>query len=111
MLPELIGDDIEWEHTAHSLPVSAPVDGPWFAAIRDAVCAADPGAVVFPYCMGGGTDAKAFAPLGIAGYGFAPLGEDPDGRVAEGVHGVDERVPVASLLWGLQVLDDFLTRT
>ena len=110
MLPELIGDEVEWEHTAHSLPVSAPVDGPWFAAMRDAVCAADPGAVVFPYCMGGGTDAKAFAPLGIAGYGFAPLGEDPDGRLAEGVHGVDERVPVASLLWGLQVLDDFLTR-
>ena len=55
--------------------------------------------------------AKAFAPRGIAGYGFAPLGEDPDGRLAEGVHGVDERVPVASLLWGLQVLDDFLTRT
>ena len=107
----LVGHEVEWEHTAHSLPVSAPVDGPWFAAMRDAVCAADPGAVVFPYCMGGGTDAKAFAPLGIAGYGFAPLGEDPDGRLAEGVHGVDERVPVASLLWGLQVLDDFLTRT
>ena len=87
------------------------MDGPWFAAMRDAVCAADPGAVVFPYCMGGGTDAKAFAPLGIAGYGFAPLGEDPDGRIAEGVHGVDERVPVASLLWGRQVLDDFLPRT
>ena len=108
-LPQLIGDEVEWEYTAHSLPVSAPVDGPWFAAMRDAVCAADPGAVVFPYCMGGGTDAKAFAPLGIAGYGFAPLGEDPDGRIAEGVHGVDERVPIASLLWGLLVLDHFLT--
>ena len=36
MLPELIGDEVEWEHTAHSLPVSAPVDGPWFAAMRDA---------------------------------------------------------------------------
>jgi acetylornithine deacetylase/succinyl-diaminopimelate desuccinylase-like protein len=109
-LPELIGNEVEWEHTARSLPVSAPVDGPWFAAMRDAVCAADPGAVVFPYCMGGGTDAKAFAPLGIAGYGFAPLGEDPSGRIAEGVHGVDERVPIASLLWGRRVLEDFLLR-
>ena len=84
------------------------MDGPWFAAMRDAVCAADPGAVVFPYCMGGGTDAKAFAPLGIACYGFAPLGEDPEGRTVEGVHGVDERVPVASVRSGQLILQDFL---
>jgi acetylornithine deacetylase/succinyl-diaminopimelate desuccinylase-like protein len=107
-LPGLIGDDVEWEFTAHSLPLSAPIDGPWFAAMRRAVDAADPGAAVIPYCMGGGTDAKAFARLGILGYGFAPLGEAPDGRIAEGVHGVDERVPVASVLWGRQVLEDFL---
>ena len=108
MLPELIGDEVEWEHTAHSLPVSAPVDGPWFAAMRDAVCAADPGAVVFPYCMGGGTDAKAFAPLGIAGYGFAPL-KLPEGLDFPAMfHGVDERVPLDALVFGRQVLRDLL---
>jgi acetylornithine deacetylase/succinyl-diaminopimelate desuccinylase-like protein len=107
-LPRLVGDEVEIEFTSHSLPISAPMDGPWFEAIRQAVHRADPEAVVIPYCMGGGTDAKAFARLGIAGYGFAPLGEDPEGRTREGVHGVDERVPVASLLWGAKVLDDFL---
>ncbi len=107
-LPGLIGDTVEYEFTSHSLPISAPMDGPWFEAIQDAVHRADPKAVVIPYCMGGGTDAKAFAPLGIAGYGFAPLGEDPQGRIRQGVHGVDERVPVASLRWGQRVLDDFL---
>ncbi|HEU4332067.1 MAG TPA: M20/M25/M40 family metallo-hydrolase [Lapillicoccus sp.] len=109
-LPQLVGDQVELEFTSHSLPISAPMDGPWFEAIQDAVHRADPEAVVIPYCMGGGTDAKAFARLGIAGYGFAPLGEDPEGRTREGVHGVDERVPVASLLWGARVLDDFLLR-
>jgi acetylornithine deacetylase/succinyl-diaminopimelate desuccinylase-like protein len=107
-LPALIGDAVEYEFTSRSLPISAPMDGPWFEAIRAAVHRADPEAVVIPYCMGGGTDAKAFARLGIAGYGFAPLGEDPQGRTRQGVHGVDERVPVASLLWGARVLDDFL---
>jgi acetylornithine deacetylase/succinyl-diaminopimelate desuccinylase-like protein len=107
-LLELVGDQVELEFTSHSMPISAPMDGPWFQAIRDAVGRADPEAVVIPYCMGGGTDAKAFARLGIAGYGFAPLGEDPEGRIREGVHGIDERVPVASVLWGARVLDDFL---
>jgi acetylornithine deacetylase/succinyl-diaminopimelate desuccinylase-like protein len=109
-LPQLVGDQVELEFTSHALPISAPMDGPWFQAIRDVVHRADPEAVVIPYCMGGGTDAKAFARLGIAGYGFAPLGEDREGRIREGVHGVDERVPVASLLWGSRVLDDFLLR-
>jgi len=36
------------------------------------------------------------------------LGEDSAGRRASGVHGVDERVPVASLVWGARVLADFL---
>lgn len=79
------------------------------AAIGDAIRRADPQALVLPYCMGGGTDAKAFSKLGIACYGFAPLGDDPDGRVVAGVHGVDERVPIAALQWGAAVLQDFLT--
>jgi len=108
-LPGLLGDGVEHTFTSFQRPVEAPVDGPWFAAIRAAVLRADPDAVVVPTCMAGGTDAKAFARLGLHCYGFAPLGEDPDGRQAAGVHGVDERVPVASLLWGAAVLADLLT--
>ncbi len=108
-LKRLIGPDVDFEFTAFEPPVAAPVDGPWFAAIGDAIRRADPRALVLPYCMGGGTDAKAFSKLGIACYGFAPLGADPDGRVVAGVHGVDERVPVAALQWGAAVLQDFLT--
>src|SRR5205085_3832176 len=35
--------------------------------------AEDPGSVIVPYCMSGGTDAKQFARLGLACYGFTPL--------------------------------------
>jgi acetylornithine deacetylase/succinyl-diaminopimelate desuccinylase-like protein len=92
-------------------PVSAPVDSPWFAAMADALRAEDPAAVVVPYCMGGGTDAKAFAKLGIAGYGFAPLllPTDPDEYDYRAMaHGVDERVPLSALPFGARVLDRFL---
>ncbi len=107
-LPALVGDRVELEHSVANPPVQAPVDNPWFAAMRAALEAEVPGTVVVPACLGGGTDAKAFSSLGIACYGFAPLTPDPDGRTVAGVHGVDERVPVASLRGGLRVLTRFL---
>jgi acetylornithine deacetylase/succinyl-diaminopimelate desuccinylase-like protein len=108
-IDRLLGPGIEREFLGHQPPVAAPLDSPWFTAMGDALRAEDPDAVVVPYCMGGGTDAKAFTPLGIACYGFAPLGTDPEGRTVAGVHGVDERVPVAALEAGQRILADFLT--
>lgn len=107
-LDELLGHRVTRTMLSHSPAISAPIESPWFAAIEQAIERADPGAIVLPYCMGGGTDAKPFAKLGIAGYGFAPLGPDPDGRITTGMHGVDERVPVASLRGGLSLLRSFL---
>jgi acetylornithine deacetylase/succinyl-diaminopimelate desuccinylase-like protein len=69
----------------------------------------DPDAVVVPYCMGGGTDAKAFARLGIPGYGFAPLWLPAGFDYRAMAHGVDERVPVEGLRFGVRVLDEFLS--
>lgn len=107
-LLELIGPDVEYEFTAFQRPVAADPDSPWFGALADAVRRHDPEATVAPFCMGGGTDAKAFTPLGIECFGFAPLGEDSEGRREGGVHGVDERVPVESVRWGAQVIYDLL---
>ncbi len=105
----LIGPEVSREFLAHQPPVQAPVDSPWFAAMAAALEAEDPGSVVVPFCMGGGTDAKAFATLGIDCYGFAPLWlpEDFDHRLM--AHGVDERVPVEGLRFGADVLDRFLS--
>jgi acetylornithine deacetylase/succinyl-diaminopimelate desuccinylase-like protein len=107
-LPGLLGDDVTFEPIAHEPPVEAPIDGPWFAAMSAAIRHVDPQAVVIPACMGGGTDAKAFSRLGIDCYGFAPATVDPEGRRRSGIHGVDERVPVASLEGGLAILRHFL---
>jgi acetylornithine deacetylase/succinyl-diaminopimelate desuccinylase-like protein len=86
------------------------MDTPWFDALADALRAGDPEAVVVPYCMGGGTDAKAFSTLGIACYGFAPLWIPADFDYRAVAHGVDERVPIAGLGFGVRVLDHFLSR-
>ncbi|HEY8294117.1 MAG TPA: M20/M25/M40 family metallo-hydrolase [Micrococcaceae bacterium] len=105
----LLGEGITREFLSCQPPTQSPIDSPWFSAMKGALLRHDPDAVVVPLCLGGGTDAKAFAPLGISCYGFSPLGADPDGRSHQGVHGVDERIPVASVRAGQMILHDFLS--
>lgn len=81
---------------------------PLYARMRAAVEEFAPEGHVVPYCMSGGTDAKQFSRLGITGYGFAPL-KLPEGFDYQALfHGVDERVPVEALHFGVRVLDRFL---
>jgi acetylornithine deacetylase/succinyl-diaminopimelate desuccinylase-like protein len=69
----------------------------------------DPGAVVAPYLMSGGTDAKAWDRLGITSYGFAPLRLPDNLDFTALFHGIDERVPVDALEFGARVFDRFLS--
>ena len=107
-LDELTGPAVSWEYAHREVPLEAPPDAPVVAAMAEALLREDPGAHVVPYCMGGGTDAKHFSRLGIAGYGFTPLGLPPGYDYYAMFHGVDERVPVEAVGFGVRVLDRFL---
>lgn len=107
-IDELLGEGVTREFTAHQPPVQAPVDSPWFDAMTAALVAEDPDAIVVPYCLGGGTDAKAFSQLGMDCYGFAPLWVPEDFDYRAMAHGVDERVPIDGLAFGARVLARFL---
>jgi acetylornithine deacetylase/succinyl-diaminopimelate desuccinylase-like protein len=82
-------------------------------ALVDAMCAAlkaeDPSGHPLPYLMSGGTDAKSFSTLGMQCYGFSPLLLPPDLNFMALFHGIDERVPVAALKFGVRVLDRLLS--
>ncbi|CAL9371847.1 M20/M25/M40 family metallo-hydrolase [Streptomyces sp. enrichment culture] len=107
-LDRLTGPDVDWEYEHREVALQAPVDSPTFAAMRAAIEEFAPEGHVVPYCMSGGTDAKQFSRLGITGYGFAPL-KLPEGIDYQAMfHGVDERVPVEALHFGVHVLDRFL---
>lgn len=107
-MDELTGPDVDWEFQHRDGPLAAPVDSPTFAAMAAAVRKFDPEGHPIPYCMSGGTDAKQFSRLGIAGYGFSPLKLPPEFGYGKLAHGVDERVPVEGLRFGLRVLEEFL---
>ncbi|GHD23114.1 M20/M25/M40 family metallo-hydrolase [Streptomyces galbus] len=107
-LDELTGPYVDWEFDHREVALQAPVDSPTYARMADAVREFAPEGHVVPYCMSGGTDAKQFSRLGITGYGFTPL-KLPEGYDYQAMfHGVDERVPVDALHFGVRVLDRFL---
>ncbi|HEY0534186.1 MAG TPA: M20/M25/M40 family metallo-hydrolase [Actinoplanes sp.] len=104
----LIGPDIEIEHKHRQPPVETEFEGSLVGAMAAALRAEDPAARTIPYMMSGGTDAKAFATLGIRCFGFAPLRLPPDLNFSSLFHGIDERVPVEGLEFGVRVLDRLL---
>jgi acetylornithine deacetylase/succinyl-diaminopimelate desuccinylase-like protein len=106
----LLGAGVQREFIHHDIAVETGFDGALVGAMTDAILAADPGARVVPYCLSGGTDAKSFSRLGIRCFGFAPLRLPAELDFFGMFHGVDERVPVDALKFGVRVLDDFLDR-
>ncbi|MBM2619945.1 M20/M25/M40 family metallo-hydrolase [Actinoplanes sp. LDG1-06] len=107
-LRELIGPDIEIDHVHQQPAVETAFGGELVDAMGAALRAEDPGARTVPYLMSGGTDAKAFSTLGIRCFGFAPLRLPADLNFASLFHGIDERVPVEGLKFGVRVLDRLL---
>ncbi|WP_336500796.1 M20/M25/M40 family metallo-hydrolase [Microbacterium paraoxydans] len=107
-LQRIVGDDIRIETVVRDIGMETPFTGELVDAMVAALGRHDPGVPVIPYLLGAGTDNKALATLGITGYGFAPLRLPADLDFTGMFHGVDERVPVDSLVFGQRVLADLL---
>jgi acetylornithine deacetylase/succinyl-diaminopimelate desuccinylase-like protein len=109
-LDELIGEGIDRETLVRDIAVETSFDGAVVDAMAEALRSEDPGARPVPYLMSGGTDAKSFSTLGIRCFGFVPLRLPPDLDFVTMWHGIDERVPIDGLRFGVRVLDRFLSR-
>lgn len=107
-IDELIGPDVTREWITSLPAYETTFDGDLVDAMNAALLTVDPDARIVPYMLSGGTDAKHFARLGIRCFGFIPLRLPPELDFAALFHGVDERVPVESLMFGSQVLEHFL---
>ena len=108
-IDELIGPDVSREWIRDLDSYETTFDGDLVDAMNTALLAHDPDARTVPYMLSGGTDAKAFARLGIRCFGFSPLRLPPDLDFSSLFHGVDERVPIDALRFGTDVLAYFLT--
>ncbi len=104
----VLGPGVVREYTHYDIALETEFEGALVDAMAGALKAEDPGARAVPYMLSGGTDAKSFSRLGMRCFGFSPLRLPPDLDFSGMFHGVDERVPLESLTFGVRVLDRFL---
>ena len=107
-IKKLAGDEIEVEVLTRDIALEAEFAGPLVEAMCKAINVEDSAGIPVPYLMSGGTDNKALHDLGIVGYGFSPLRLPNDLDFFALFHGVDERVPIDGLKFGVRVLYEFL---
>lgn len=98
----LIGNDAvvsPWEDPAGLYPILE-------AVVREH----DPDGVPLPVMAPFSTDAKHLQDLGVPTFGFSPLRQPPGETYLDRYHGIDERVSLDGLRWGLPVLYDAVRR-
>ena len=111
---ERIGPELaaacELEEVMSAPPVEAPLGSELYRVLEATVRDHDPAGVPLPFMVPFATDAKHLERLGVPSYGFSPLRMDPAESYLERFHGVDERVSLDALRWGLPVLYDAVRR-
>ena len=107
-IKNLVGPNIKVETVTRDIALEVPFEGKLVEAMKSAINKFDPEGIPVPYLMSGGTDNKALSDLGIVGYGFSPLRLPDDLDFMALFHGVDERIPLESLEFGVKALEDFL---
>ena len=95
----IAADAVEWT-----------ADDPLYRELAAAIVDHDPLGVPLAVMAPFATDAKHLVELGVPTYGFSPLRQPPEETYLDRYHGVDERVSLAGLRWGLPVLYDAVKR-
>jgi len=104
---QLVGGEAEISVQVRDKALEVDFSGPLVDAMSAAILSQDPEGIPVPYLMSGGTDNKALSDLGIVGYGFMPVRLPADLDFFALFHGVDERIPVDGVKFGVRALVHF----
>ncbi len=101
----VVGDKVDIEFGRFNPAQESDPESPLLGIIKACVAERAPGGIVVPGLIAGGTDARHVNKLGIKTYGFIPTRYE--GASMTGLaHSHDERISVANLLFGTQVIYD-----
>jgi acetylornithine deacetylase/succinyl-diaminopimelate desuccinylase-like protein len=105
-----LAEHVTVELVIHAPAVATSADSPFYELLARTVVDHDPTGIPLPFMVPFATDAKHTAVLDVPTFGFSPLQLAPGEPFLERFHGVDERVGVDALRWGLPVLYDVVRR-
>jgi acetylornithine deacetylase/succinyl-diaminopimelate desuccinylase-like protein len=107
LIQKLAGPDLEIEVLDAQEATVSPINSMLTACIERSISLHAPHARTMPFLLTGVSDACFLRPKGIQVYGFTPLLEIDDISLT---HGVNERISLASLEFGLRVSLDIISQ-
>ncbi len=92
-------------------PSESDVDTPFYRLISEVMSEFEPGTKVAPMLMTAGTDSRFFRDAGSICYGFHPMRpEIESGRIIKREHGIDERISIQNLVFGISALYEIVKK-
>jgi acetylornithine deacetylase/succinyl-diaminopimelate desuccinylase-like protein len=104
-------EKLEFETIQANEPSESSAKTPLYERIINALKEFEPDSSTAPILLTGGTDSRFFRRIGSVCYGFQPQRADmPYGEMLKTIHGIDERISVANLVFGTSLLYDVVER-
>lgn len=98
-------EKLSFEFIQAGEPTESPIETPLFRMMEETLKEFEPDCMVVPFMVTGGTDSRFLRQIGSVCYGFQPLKVDiPYDEYAKLVHGIDERISIENLVFGVSVL-------
>lgn len=92
-------------------PTVSKINTSLYDTINSVIKDFSPTSMTTPLLMTGGTDSRFFRKIGKICYGFQPkLPEKPLHRIVKREHGIDERISIKSLVFGVSILYEVVKR-
>ena len=115
MIKDLLKDvgleKLEFETIQANEPSESPVETRLYEQIVTVLKEFESNCSVAPTMLTGGTDSRFFRRTGSVCYGFQPMHADVAyGEIHKMVHGIDERISIANLVFGTSVLYEVVKR-
>ena len=110
-LSDIGAEKLTYEILQIQEPSESTIETPLYSAITNTLRDFDQGCGVTPVLMTGGTDSRYFRERGGVCYGFHPRRpEAMYGKIITREHGIDERISIKDLIFGISVLYETIRR-